>query len=37
MQQIKKNIKKISKNAVFDKKTVEMSSERLGNYNKYVI
>ena len=32
-----KNIRKISKNAVFDKKTIEIASERPGNYPKCVL
>ena len=33
----KKNIKKDGKNAIFDKKTIEISSERPGNYPKCVL
>ena len=36
MQEFKKN-KKIDKNAIFDKKTVAISSKRAGNYPKYVL
>ena len=32
-----KNIKKIGKNAVFDKKIVEIFSQKLGNYPKCVL
>ena len=32
-----KNIKKITQNAIFNKKTVEISSERPGNYPKCVL
>ena len=37
MKENEKNIKKIGKNAVFDKKIVEISSERPGDYPKCVL
>ena len=37
MQENEKNIKKIGKNAIFDKKTVEISSKRPGNYPKCML
>ena len=37
MQENNKLLKKISKNAIFDKKTLEISLERLGNYYKCML
>ena len=37
MQENEKNIKSIGKYAIFDKKTVDISSERPGNYPKYML
>ena len=37
MQENEKHIKKIGKNAIFDKKIVEISSERPGYYSKCVL
>ena len=37
MQENEKNIKSICKYAIFDKKTVDISSERSGNYHKCML
>ena len=37
MQKNKKNIKKTDKNIIFDNRTVEISSERPGNYPKCML
>ena len=37
MEENENNIKKIGKNAVFDKKIVEIFSQKLGNYPKCVL
>ena len=37
MQENKKNIKSIGKYVIFDKQTVEISSQRPGNYPKCVL
>ena len=37
MQENEKNIKSIGKNAIFDKKTVDICLERPGNYPKCML